>query len=99
MYNYECFGLFGTDPITRLVSYLTIFVKFFFLCNHLMFYIIIYPSSYYRDATRHLQVALLGSLEVGNADVWVALAILGGIMGYIAKIYFTYVPSNSVKEW
>jgi hypothetical protein len=44
-------------------------------------------------------VALVGSLEVGNADVWVALAILGGIIGYIAKIYFTYVPSNSVKEW
>jgi hypothetical protein len=44
-------------------------------------------------------VALVGSLEVGNADVWVALAILGGIIGYIAKIYFTYVPSNSVQEW
>lgn len=35
-------------------------------------------------------VALVGSLEVGNADVWVALAILGGIIGYIAKIYFTF---------
>jgi hypothetical protein len=42
MYNYECFGLFGTDPITHLVSYLAIFVEFFFLCNHLMFYRFIY---------------------------------------------------------
>jgi hypothetical protein len=32
MYNYEGFGLFGTDPIACLVSYLTIFVEFFFLC-------------------------------------------------------------------
>lgn len=38
-----------------------------------------------------VQVALFGSTEVGEGDVWVLLAILGGIVGYIVKIYFTYV--------
>lgn len=35
-----------------------------------------------------LQVALVGSTEVGKVDVWLLIAILGGIVGYIAKIYF-----------
>lgn len=35
-------------------------------------------------------VALFGSTEVGEGDVWVLLAILGGIVGYIVKIYFTF---------
>lgn len=36
-----------------------------------------------------MQVALFGSTESGKGDVWVRIAILGGIIGYIAKIYFT----------
>jgi hypothetical protein len=35
-----------------------------------------------------LQVALIGSTEVGKVDVWLLIAVLGGIIGYIAKIYF-----------
>lgn len=37
------------------------------------------------------QVALIGSTESGKGDVMVLIAVLGGIIGYIAKIYFTYV--------
>ena len=36
-----------------------------------------------------MQVALFGSTESGKGDVWVLMAILAGIIGYIAKIYFT----------
>jgi hypothetical protein len=36
-----------------------------------------------------VQVALFGSTESGKGDIWVLIAILGGIIGYIAKIYFT----------
>lgn len=35
-------------------------------------------------------VALIGSTESGKGDVWVLVAVLGGIIGYIAKIYFTF---------
>lgn len=35
-------------------------------------------------------VALFGSTESGKGDIWVLIAILGGIIGYIAKIYFTF---------
>lgn len=41
------------------------------------------------------QVALVGSTESGKGDVMVLIAILGGIIGYIAKIYFTYVLFTS----
>lgn len=41
-----------------------------------------------------VQVALIGSLEVGKVDIWVLIAVFGGIAGYIAKIYFTYFVST-----
>ncbi|KAH9329370.1 hypothetical protein KI387_001478 [Taxus chinensis] len=34
-------------------------------------------------------VALISSLEMPQADVWVVFAILSGLVGYCAKIYFT----------
>lgn len=37
----------------------------------------------------YLQVTLVGSLEMPKADVWVVIAILSGVIGYCAKIYFT----------
>ncbi|XP_043706063.1 uncharacterized protein LOC122655791 [Telopea speciosissima] len=35
-------------------------------------------------------VALVSSLEMPKADVWVIIAILSGLVGYCAKIYFTF---------
>jgi len=35
-------------------------------------------------------VALVGSTESGKGDIMVLIAVLGGIIGYIAKIYFTF---------
>uniref|UniRef100_A0A0D9XSK5 Aminopeptidase n=1 Tax=Leersia perrieri TaxID=77586 RepID=A0A0D9XSK5_9ORYZ len=35
-------------------------------------------------------VTLIGSLEMPKADVWVVIAILSGLVGYCAKIYFTF---------
>ncbi|TVU24609.1 hypothetical protein EJB05_27057 [Eragrostis curvula] len=35
-------------------------------------------------------VTLVGSLEMPKADIWVVIAILSGVMGYCAKIYFTF---------
>ncbi|XP_052135509.1 uncharacterized protein LOC127754087 [Oryza glaberrima] len=35
-------------------------------------------------------VTLIGSLEMPKADVWVVIAILSGLIGYCAKIYFTF---------
>ncbi|XP_042497759.1 uncharacterized protein LOC122076511 [Macadamia integrifolia] len=35
-------------------------------------------------------VALFGSLEMPKADFWVIIAILSGLAGYCAKIYFTF---------
>lgn len=42
----------------------------------------------------YLQVTLVGSLEMPKADVWVVIAIMSGVIGYCAKIYFTYVLNN-----
>ncbi|BAF28366.1 uncharacterized protein [Oryza sativa Japonica Group] len=35
-------------------------------------------------------VTLIGSLEMPKADIWVVIAILSGLIGYCAKIYFTF---------
>lgn len=35
------------------------------------------------------QAALISSLEMPKADIWVMIAILSGLGGYCAKIYFT----------
>ncbi|XP_006662966.1 uncharacterized protein LOC102700471 [Oryza brachyantha] len=35
-------------------------------------------------------VTLIGSLEMPKADIWVVIAILSGLVGYCAKIYFTF---------
>lgn len=39
------------------------------------------------------QVAVVGSLEMPKADLWVIFAIVSTVLGYCAKIYFTYVSS------
>lgn len=43
-------------------------------------------------------VALKGSLEMPQADVWVAFAILSGLVGYCAKIYFTFQQSMATYQ-
>ncbi|KAG0457866.1 hypothetical protein HPP92_023023 [Vanilla planifolia] len=35
-------------------------------------------------------VTLVGSLDMPKADIWMVLAILSGVVGYCAKIYFTF---------
>ncbi|GJN04728.1 hypothetical protein PR202_ga22298 [Eleusine coracana subsp. coracana] len=35
-------------------------------------------------------VTLISSLEMPKADIWVVVAILSGVIGYCAKIYFTF---------
>ncbi|XP_062182110.1 uncharacterized protein LOC133886413 [Phragmites australis] len=35
-------------------------------------------------------VTLISSLEMPKADIWVVAAILSGVIGYCAKIYFTF---------
>ncbi|ERN06092.1 hypothetical protein AMTRI_Chr06g192840 [Amborella trichopoda] len=35
-------------------------------------------------------VTLVGSLEMPKADIWVTIAVLSGLIGYCAKIYFTF---------
>ncbi|PKA56873.1 hypothetical protein AXF42_Ash002176 [Apostasia shenzhenica] len=35
-------------------------------------------------------VTLVSSLEMPKADIWVVIAILSGVVGYCAKIYFTF---------
>ncbi|KAL6011793.1 hypothetical protein ACLOJK_002259 [Asimina triloba] len=36
-------------------------------------------------------VTLIGSLEMPKADIWVTIAIVSGLLGYCAKIYFTHL--------
>ncbi|KAG6435106.1 hypothetical protein SASPL_106757 [Salvia splendens] len=39
-------------------------------------------------------VAVIGSVEMPKADLWVMFAILSTVIGYCAKIYFTLSISN-----
>ncbi|ONM26692.1 aminopeptidase [Zea mays] len=41
-------------------------------------------------------VTLIGSLEMPKADIWFVTAILSGLVGYCAKIYFTF-QANMVQ--
>ncbi|XP_062204102.1 uncharacterized protein LOC133906263 [Phragmites australis] len=43
-------------------------------------------------------VTLVGSLEMPKADVWVVIAILSGVIGYCAKIYFTFQQNMSIYQ-
>ncbi|XP_058092886.1 uncharacterized protein LOC131239281 isoform X1 [Magnolia sinica] len=43
-------------------------------------------------------VALVGSLEMPKADVWVLIAIFSGLIGYCAKIYFTFQQNMSTYQ-
>lgn len=36
-----------------------------------------------------LQVTLVSSLEMPKADIWVVIAVLSGVVGYCAKVYFS----------
>ena len=36
-----------------------------------------------------LQVAVVGSVEMPKADLWVIFAVLSTVIGYCAKTYFT----------
>lgn len=40
------------------------------------------------------QVAVVGSVEMPKADLWVMFAILSTVLGYCAKIYFTLSVSS-----
>ncbi|CAN6342849.1 unnamed protein product [Urochloa humidicola] len=43
-------------------------------------------------------VTLVGSLEMPKADVWVVIAILSGVIGYCAKIYFTFQQNMTIYQ-
>lgn len=43
-------------------------------------------------------VALIGSLDRPQADFWVVFAILSGLVGYCAKIYFTFQQSMATYQ-
>lgn len=42
--------------------------------------------------------ALVGSLEMPKADIWVVIAILSGLVGYCAKIYFTFQQNMATYQ-
>ncbi|XBH90383.1 hypothetical protein VPH35_082071 [Triticum aestivum] len=43
-------------------------------------------------------VTLVGSLEMPKADVWVVIAIMSGVIGYCAKIYFTFQQNMTLYQ-
>ncbi|KMZ68410.1 hypothetical protein ZOSMA_23G00640, partial [Zostera marina] len=43
-------------------------------------------------------VALVGSLEMPKADIWVSIAILSGLIGYCAKIYITFQANMAAYQ-
>ncbi|PIA40618.1 hypothetical protein AQUCO_02500374v1 [Aquilegia coerulea] len=43
-------------------------------------------------------VALVGSLEMPKADFWVIAAVLSGLIGYCAKIYFTFQQNMTLYQ-
>ncbi|PON50487.1 hypothetical protein TorRG33x02_314130 [Trema orientale] len=43
-------------------------------------------------------VALVSSLEMPNADLWVIFAVLSGVIGYCAKTYFTFQQNMAVYQ-
>ncbi|KAL6654163.1 hypothetical protein ACP70R_007628 [Stipagrostis hirtigluma subsp. patula] len=43
-------------------------------------------------------VTLIGSLEMPKADIWVVIAILSGLFGYCAKIYFTFQANMAAYQ-
>jgi len=43
-------------------------------------------------------VTLVGSLEMPKADVWVVIAIMSGVIGYCAKIYFTFQANMTLYQ-
>ncbi|XP_068645941.1 uncharacterized protein [Aristolochia californica] len=43
-------------------------------------------------------VALVTSLEMPKADIWVIIAILSGVVGYCAKIYFTFQQNMAAYQ-
>lgn len=42
--------------------------------------------------------ALVGSLEMPKADIWVIVAILSGLVGYCAKVYFTFQQNMATYQ-
>ncbi|KAL6890217.1 hypothetical protein ACP4OV_008980 [Aristida adscensionis] len=43
-------------------------------------------------------VTLISSLEMPKADIWVVIAILSGLFGYCAKIYFTFQANMAAYQ-
>ncbi|KAK1272028.1 hypothetical protein QJS04_geneDACA020996 [Acorus gramineus] len=43
-------------------------------------------------------VALVSSLEMPTADIWVVIAVLSGVIGYCAKIYFTFQQNMATYQ-
>jgi hypothetical protein len=46
-----------------------------------------------------LQVAVIGSVEMPKADLWVIFAVLSTVVGYCAKTYFTLSLSFSLSHY
>ncbi|KAL6643538.1 hypothetical protein ACP70R_018304 [Stipagrostis hirtigluma subsp. patula] len=43
-------------------------------------------------------VTLVSSLEMPKADIWVVIAIMSGVLGYCAKIYFTFQQNMTIYQ-
>nr|XP_010907972.1 uncharacterized protein LOC105034482 [Elaeis guineensis] len=43
-------------------------------------------------------VTLISSLEMPKADIWVVIAILSGLLGYCAKIYFSFQQNMATYQ-
>ncbi|MQL96406.1 hypothetical protein Taro_029082 [Colocasia esculenta] len=43
-------------------------------------------------------VTLVSSLEMPKADIWVVIAILSGLIGYCAKVYFTFQQNMATYQ-
>ncbi|CAL9046593.1 unnamed protein product, partial [Musa banksii] len=43
-------------------------------------------------------VTLVSSLEMPKADIWVVIAVLSGLVGYCAKIYFTFQQNMATYQ-
>ncbi|XP_073013843.1 uncharacterized protein [Typha latifolia] len=43
-------------------------------------------------------VTLISSLEMPKADIWVVIAVLSGLIGYCAKVYFTFQQNMATYQ-
>ncbi|RRT74279.1 hypothetical protein B296_00005064 [Ensete ventricosum] len=90
------FALFLTEHLNWGLLYLFIFTfsiaehdsdraEFIKLCKRVEYTI----RAWYLLQFEDLMVTLVSSLEMPKADIWVVIAILFGVVGYCAKVYFS----------